>query len=459
MKELVISTLGFLVVVSFGSQWFASHTKSQLTSSTNPDFKRFQRIFFAPYLLALFSDWLQGPYVYRLYSSYGFEPAQIALLYIVGFGASVLFGTCTGPLADRFGRKRLCLIFTILYTFCCVTKISPNFWWLFTGRLFGGISTSILFSTFEAWYVCQHNEQYAFPSEWISATFSISTFWNGVLAIGAGLVSDIGAEWLNFGPVAPFMTAIPCLIISGFLISWNWTENFGSRQNSLGRTCLQGLRVIFQEPTILLLGIVQSMFESVMYIFVFLWTPILDSAGGNWPLWLVFSCFMVCIMIGSSVNSLLLNQNIRPSNILFVAICAALVSMATCSWSTGVTHRSPVLSFVAFLILEIAVGMYFPAIGYLRSQVIPESLRANIMNWFRVPLNLITCFVLYWLHRDDGKPNSSNQTSNSQDYLVNAFIFNCLMCSIGLLASLAFSKRFVEKSHDAEAADDGKIEK
>ena len=264
--------------------------------------------------------------------------------YIVGFAASSTVGTFTGSLADTFGRRRLCLAFCFIYTFCCLTKMSPNFWWLFAGRLFGnclelgifaicfinadfdfiynlgGVATSILFSTFEAWYVCEHTERNMFPAEWISSTFSISTFWNGILAILSGVVADFGADWLNFGPVAPFITAIPFLIVSAVLICLYWPENHGSRQFGLGRSFLEGVRTIFQDGTILLLGLVQSMFESIMYIFVFLWTPILDSSksASAWPLGLVFSCFMVCIMIGSSVNTLLLNRNIRPSTILLL---------------------------------------------------------------------------------------------------------------------------------------------
>lgn len=184
----------------------------------------------------------------------------------------------------------------------------------------GGVATSILFSTFEAWYVSEHSERNKFPAEWISSTFSISTFWNGILAILSGVVADVGADWLNFGPVAPFMTAIPFLVVSAALISFSWPENYGSRQFGLGRSFLEGLRTVFNDRTILLLGVVQSMFESIMYIFVFLWTPILDSSqsASPWPLGLVFSCFMVCIMIGSSMNTLLLNRNIRPATILLL---------------------------------------------------------------------------------------------------------------------------------------------
>ena len=38
--------------------------------------------------------------------------------------------------------------------------------------------------------------------------------------------------------------------------------------------------------------------------------------------------------------------------------------------------------------------------SYTKSQVIPEAYRANVMNWFRVPMNIITCAALLCLHID-----------------------------------------------------------
>ena len=108
---------------------------------------------------------------------------QIAVLYVAGFASSVLFGTMTGPMADMLGRKKVALLFCVLYSFCCLTKLSPKFYMLLIGRLFGGISTSMLFSTFESWYVYEHTERHGFPSEWIGATFSTATLWNGKLLL------------------------------------------------------------------------------------------------------------------------------------------------------------------------------------------------------------------------------------------------------------------------------------
>ena len=52
---------------------------------------------------------------------------------------------------------------------------------------------------------------------------------------------------------------------------------------------------------VLLLGSCQALLESCMYIFVFLWTPVLDT--GSTPLGMVFSCFMVNIILAVMDNN------------------------------------------------------------------------------------------------------------------------------------------------------------
>lgn len=65
---------------------------------TNPAFRRFQALFLRCYLLALWADWLQGPYLYKLYRHYSFLESQIAILYVVGLASCVLFA----PVASWF---------------------------------------------------------------------------------------------------------------------------------------------------------------------------------------------------------------------------------------------------------------------------------------------------------------------------------------------------------------------
>ncbi|XP_009582148.1 PREDICTED: molybdate-anion transporter, partial [Fulmarus glacialis] len=226
--------------------------------------------------------------------------------------------------------------FSLTYSICCLAKLSRDYLVLVVGRVLGGLSTALLFSAFEAWYVHEHVERYDFPTEWIAVTFSRAAFWNNVIAVGAGGVADFFAEWLGLGPVAPFMVSIPLLVLSGVFAVKNWDENYGKKR-AFSKTCGDGLKCLLSDRRVLLLGTIQALFESVIYIFIFLWTPVLDPHG----------------------------------------------------------------SFLAFLLIELSCGLYFPAMGFLRRKVVPEKDRLGVMNWFRLPLNLLACLGLLVLHDSD----------------------------------------------------------
>lgn len=74
------------------------------------------------YLLALLSDWLQGPFVYALYEKYGYSQQQIAVLFVAGFGSSMVFGSFVGGMADWGGRRAFVVLFTVIYSLSCLTK-------------------------------------------------------------------------------------------------------------------------------------------------------------------------------------------------------------------------------------------------------------------------------------------------------------------------------------------------
>ncbi len=44
---------------------------------------------------------MQGPYVYALYDFYGMSTHDIEVLFVAGFGSSMLFGTIVGSFADK----------------------------------------------------------------------------------------------------------------------------------------------------------------------------------------------------------------------------------------------------------------------------------------------------------------------------------------------------------------------
>jgi len=102
---------------------------------------------------------LQGPYVYALYSSYGFNKREIGYLFIMGYAASAILGGFVGSIADTYGRKKCCVAYGVIYSISCITKHSSSFSILMFGRLLGGIATSLLHSVFESWMISTHNTE------------------------------------------------------------------------------------------------------------------------------------------------------------------------------------------------------------------------------------------------------------------------------------------------------------
>ena len=401
MIAIVYCSLLALLVVCIGLQVIASKTRRDPTEGNNPQFLKFQRGYFAVYLLAMFADWLQGPYLYQLYSHYNFMEEQIAVLYVFGFASTVIIGMWAPLAADQFGRKKLCLLFTVLYSLSCFMKLSRSYGILIIGRIIGGVATSVLFSAFEAWYVHEHVETHDFPKEWISVTFTKASTWNGVLAVSAGLVTNTVAETFNLGPVAPYMLAVPFLIFAGILVATHWVENTSGNKVKFKKACSDGFKSIMSKEIIFLTGAIEALFESVIYIVIFLWTPVLQPVRP--PLGVVFSCFMLCILSGQAVFQILSSRHQEVPKLLIMSIgiaFGAIIFLVLFTNPANVMATNCNMSFIAFLVFEFTVGMYFPAMGYLRTRIVPEQHTWSIMNWFRVPINLISCAVLLLLHED-----------------------------------------------------------
>ncbi|XP_010533550.1 PREDICTED: molybdate-anion transporter [Tarenaya hassleriana] len=385
---------------------FSKSSKDRI--STSPAFDSFKNSYLLVYSLMMAGDWLQGPYVYYLYSTYGFGKGEIGQLFIAGFGSSMLFGTIVGSLADKQGRKRACITYCITYILSCITKHSPEYRVLMVGRVLGGIATSLLFSSFESWLVAEHNKR-GFDQQWLSVTFSKAIFLgNGLVAILAGLFGNFLVDSVGLGPVAPFDAAACFLAIGMAIIMSSWSENYGdpSENKDLITQFKAAASAIASDEKIALLGAIQSLFEGSMYTFVFLWTPALSPNDEEIPHGFIFATFMLASMLGSSIASRLMAPT-SPKvesymQIVFVISSAALMLPVITSFLVaasgvkgGSISFSGCIQLIGFCVFEACVGIFWPSIMKMRSQYIPEEARSTIMNFFRIPLNIFVCLVLY----------------------------------------------------------------
>lgn len=369
-------------VSSSGEEGGVQHGSAAFTS--------FQRLFLFVYLIMMAADWMQGPYVYRLYEHYGFSREDNGILFIAGFGSSLVFGTWAGPLADKYGRKLNCMLYGVTYALSCFTKHFNNFSVLMLGRLLGGISTSILWSAFESWMVSEHLGK--FDPSWLGGTFSLMITLNGLVAIGSGFVAQWAVDIVGH-PVAPFDVSAAFLILGTVVIYFSWTENHGKVENNMMEQMKEGIQLIREKKSVLFVGLSQSLFEGAMYTFVFMWSPALAGEGSNRkpiPYGIIFASFMISSSLGGTLFGVLESKMNLPALMRTVFLTAAgmmAVPMITTDSS---------LIMLAFLGFEICVGMFWPSIGTLRAQHVPEQARATIANLFRVPLNMIVCVVLVY---------------------------------------------------------------
>jgi len=197
------------------------------------------------------------------------------------------------------------------------------------------------------------------------------------------------------------------LVFCGIFCASLWEENYGEDQHSNGReeeknddgrhsNWYDGLKNAFvvtvRSRDIWLCGVISSLFEGSMYIFVFMWTPALTTLmvdkDVKLPFGVIFSTFMISCMAGSSLFSILI-AHIKGEAMAVGVFAVAAVAMALVALGTTDT-----IKFVGMLIFEMCVGMYFPVMGTMKGAIVPEDKRAAIYNLFRIPLNFIVLFSL-----------------------------------------------------------------
>ncbi len=383
----------------------------------------------------------------------------VSRLFLTGFASTALFGPLVGRLCDAYGRKAGTLAFSLLYALGASSTRSNVLGVLLLGRVFGGIGTSLLFSAPEAWLVGEAGRLDIGSS--LGETFGLAYAGDSIVAILAGKMAGMAAS--SRGPTGPFELSVVFLALGGLLASFLWKENVagggggggggdgGSKSKDDAKpTIRDAIVVVRSDPKIMLVGAIQSMFEAAMYIFVLNWPPAVSRAIESYyskfattstsavgtPYGTVFSCFMACCLLGSTVFGRLTSSagspDTRTGNVRkpmstegfavgMLALATAAMGIAALSIGTsappvlsGLTSL-PVLSAVcakvssalscpgavlsvlmlSLFLFESCVGMYFPTIGTLRSKYFPDSHRSVVMNLFGIPLNamVVTVFL------------------------------------------------------------------
>ena len=407
--------------------------------NTNPQFLDFQQSYFIVYYLLVFGDWLNAPYLYKLYTTYGFLEEQIAIIYVCGFASSLIVSPLSGHIALKYGLRFVFTVSAVVYALASLMKLSSDYSTLIIARILFGVATSLLFTSQKLWYIEQHTERYDFPSEWLDYTADKAAKGNSAFAVGAGLLAYVMSEVYDLGPAAPSVLSAFALSMAAIFAFVTWNERAETeQQNLLPRTLKKqtekklfkiicpGLRTIVQDQKHLRFGLIQALYESVMCMFVFLWTPVLDHHQP--PLGVVFASFMAGSLASAALYRISTTAfpALSTTLSLLIILCSAAASVLFCVISTEPSREFPVISFVAFFLFEAISGMYFPVMRDVKRDVGLDKADSTLTTWFRFPLNFLACSGLLFLH------SSSNLTGTRN-------LFACCVALIAFAAALSVS--------------------
>ncbi|KAJ8604074.1 hypothetical protein CTAYLR_001772 [Chrysophaeum taylorii] len=383
----------------------ASKVATRETSSepASVDQQHLMRRFLPVFWLLRAADWLQGPYFYEVYASKKFngQPASLEMvsrLFLAGFASTAIAGPGAGRLVDAYGRKLGTIAFCALYSAAALTTRSQSLATLFGGRVVSGVGTSLLFSAPEAWLVGEARRLGASDAA-LGATFGAAFAGDAVVAILAGQLASAAATVR--GPSGPFELSVGFLALGAVAAAGLWRENYGGSAKAEGDAIREAARIALADRRILLVGLVQALFEGAMYVFVLQWPPAISRAtnlafgpDALVPFGKVFSCFMVCCLLGATAFGSLQRQAVPTERATLGMLSAATAAMfaAACS-ALSSTPASLAALAAAFFAFELCVGLYFPSIGTLRSKYVPDAHRSVIMNLFGIPLNALVISV------------------------------------------------------------------
>lgn len=267
----------------------------------------------------------------------------MASLYALGFITGAVTTPITGPLIDRFGRKRSAMLYCALEMGINLLEQYPFLSGLLVSRMVGGITTNLLSSVFETWLDTEFRNRLRAPRCDVDTTASIaddettSTFEtsnisskayddedditknqyelimrdsvivSNLASIASGYLAHILAE--RYGSIGPFQGAVSCTGIALIVISLLWTENYGVSSSSTDNEeeeeeemsgddtdsyketetksvmdyMKEAIKIFHSDPKILCLGVIQGLSAGSLQIFIFLWSPTLQifSSGNN----------------------------------------------------------------------------------------------------------------------------------------------------------------------------------
>lgn len=345
------------------------------------------------------SIWAKSPYMYLLFSQYQkFDIREIGVLYSIDAGTALIIGPIFGSLADKYGRKKFSMLYSILGIVNLTMRLSSYKSLTYLAQVLTGMGSGIVSTIFEAWVIYEANKEfgthnYSEKDKFIKKLFKTQNIIDACTSI---IVSAICAmAYYVFGILGPIFISIIFSFLSMIIIGLSWDENKPGDDKK--HNTLYLYKAAFKElkkREIITVGIMESLWSAVLHIFIFAWTPILQSSTDySFNPGMIFFCFVLLIICGTKLYEVfIIHLKTNPYISLFACLLIEIMSFFIIYMVENFTVR-----FLMCTVINGICGFYQPVNSIIKAKILKENVRALLMNMFRVPLNIYVVSILVLL--------------------------------------------------------------
>lgn len=217
---------------------------------------------------------------------------------------------------------------------------------------------------------------------------------------------------------------ILCLV-SALSMGFLWDENKpGADHKSTTWTQYTEALEELKKREVLTVGIIESLWQAVLNIFIFAWTPILQSTTTSQinP-GMVFISFVLMIITGTKLYEVF---NIYLKFNLFLSMSGAIL-VETISFCVVLTSGEFYISYIFLATINGICGFYQPVNSIIKAKLLKEKVRALLMNIFRIPLNIYVVSALVFLRNLN--PDTVSKIIITLYIYIYRFAFYASLCS------------------------------
>jgi hypothetical protein len=178
----------------------------------------------------------------------------------------------------------------------------------YIAQIITGFGAGLINSTFESWVVYESEKVFKDRSRekerFLKRLFKNINLYDALISV---LVSSLAAViFTQFGVLYAIGLSMSLSLAAFFIILFLWGENRPNSSNNKKPESFGAALKELKKRDVLCIGIIESIFQACLNLFIFAWTPILQRST-EWPeinVGFIFICYVIVMIIFTALYEL-----------------------------------------------------------------------------------------------------------------------------------------------------------